>query len=65
MDFRDLVNFDGELYDYYEGQLRKGTVCTSCGYEFKNYLETGRLGCSKCFDVFHDQIMREVERWKT
>ena len=63
MDIRDLVNFNGDLVDYFEDRRRGGKVCPSCGYEFQNYLESGRLGCSKCYDTFHDEIMQEVNRW--
>ena len=35
-------------------------VCTNCGFEFDDYFETGRFGCVKCYDVFHDKIVQIV-----
>jgi protein arginine kinase len=63
-DFFSLLNFDGDLVDFFEQGRKSGrsrAICPSCGYEFQNYLETGRLGCSKCYDVFHDEIVQTVE----
>jgi protein arginine kinase len=54
-----LVNFRGDLQDYFDRQ--KMRVCPNCGYEFDNYVETGRLGCSKCYDTFYDDIRRQIQ----
>ena len=35
-------------------------VCPNCGFEFDDYFETGRFGCVKCYDTFHDKITQIV-----
>ena len=61
-----LVNFSGDLIDFFQQSMRGGNaqaICPSCGYEFQNYMNTGLLGCSKCYDVFRDPIMKQVNQW--
>ena len=51
-----LVTFRGDLREFNYG----GALCPNCGFEYTNYLETRHLGCSKCYDAFHDNIKREL-----
>lgn len=30
--------------------------CSNCGLDYRKFLETGKFGCSKCYDVFSDEI---------
>lgn len=32
------------------------TVCPSCGMTFDNIRETGRLGCSQCYQAFEEEL---------
>lgn len=32
------------------------TVCPSCGFTIEDYRRVGRLGCSRCYDVFNEEI---------
>jgi protein-arginine kinase activator protein McsA len=62
-----IINFSGELIDFFEKTLKGGyahAICPSCGLEFENYIETGKLGCSVCYDVFREQIARQIAEWK-
>ena len=60
VDFK-LINFAGDLVDLFEESMgRRGPICPSCGYEFQNFLETGVLGCSKCYDTFRAQISQNL-----
>gem|GEM_PF-5827600 len=56
-----IINFKGELVNWDKQTHR--AICHNCGCEFRNYIETGKLGCSVCYDVFHDQIKEQVSRW--
>ncbi|MDR0461859.1 MAG: hypothetical protein LBG88_00805 [Christensenellaceae bacterium] len=61
-----IINFSGELIDFFkktQGCDSKRAICPSCGYEFENYLQSHKLGCSVCYDVFHDEIARQVAEW--
>ena len=39
-----------------EPPVIKTKVCGNCGYDFKDFLETGFLGCSKCYDSFAEEL---------
>ena len=34
----------------------KNLKCNSCGYTFEDIVNTGRLGCGNCYDVFEDRL---------
>jgi len=55
---KTLMNFQPitEYYAESEGKSR-GVVCSNCGFEFEDYYELGRLGCVKCYDVFHARLV--------
>ena len=45
-----------EYYSEGEGVKSRGLVCSNCGFEFEEFYETGRLGCIKCYDIFHAHL---------
>lgn len=57
-----LMNFKpaDEYFFESKGVNNRGMVCSNCGFEFEEYYDKGRLGCVKCYDVFHEQIRSEV-----
>ncbi len=60
----DLDTFD-DFIDFFAEHTRKSIdniVCSNCGFEFNNYYETGKLGCSKCYDVFKKEITPAVQK---
>ena len=61
----EMEHFNGVLIDFFEQSMRgkPRVLCPNCGIEFAAYIQTGRLGCSKCYDVFHEQIARQVSLW--
>ncbi|GBD94379.1 UvrB/uvrC motif protein [bacterium BMS3Abin05] len=36
--------------------------CPSCGATWDEFKRTGLLGCDKCYDVFHDQIVKVLKQ---
>lgn len=34
----------------------KTLKCNSCGYTFDDIINTGRLGCKDCYDIFQDRL---------
>jgi protein arginine kinase activator len=36
-------------------------ICPNCGYEFAEFLETGFLGCSKCYEAFGNELEPYIE----
>jgi len=37
-------------------------VCPACGFSYAEFKRQGRLGCGKCYEAFHDQIVPLVRR---
>lgn len=36
--------------------VRMQRACPSCGIRLSRVMETGRLGCAECYDIFQEQI---------
>ena len=67
MDFRmpslDFSNFFGSfLEDFSTPDFMplfnevKTLKCNHCGYTFEDIVNTGRLGCGNCYDVFEERL---------
>jgi protein arginine kinase activator len=37
-------------------------ICTGCGVSFQNFLDTGRLGCPKCYQAFREELKPLLRR---
>ena len=66
MDFSMPIDFSSFLGGFMDGfetpelipminQL-KAFECDSCGYTFDDIVNTGKLGCQNCYDVFEDRM---------
>jgi protein arginine kinase activator len=56
---------NSQFVDYFSNAERIGSVsviCPNCGSEFSRYHDIGRFGCSKCYDIFHEQIARVARK---
>jgi len=60
--FDPLALFEGDFIDYFKDRQTGNVVCPNCGFQLLNYAETGRFGCSKCYDTFHSEIKRIIHR---
>ncbi len=57
-DFHDLL---GGLFDNFS--LRDSTEkCPKCGSTFDDIISTGKIGCAKCYSVFHDKLKPTIQR---
>ena len=36
--------------------------CPNCGITFSQITKSGRVGCSKCYDVFYDRLLPSIKR---
>jgi protein arginine kinase activator len=56
----DLVKaiFSQEL----DGSKAPELCCPNCGMDFADFSRSGRIGCSICYDVFHDQMDTVLRR---
>ena len=54
-EFKTLTNFLG--FDDFEDK-----VCENCNWTLRQFKNTGLLGCSKCYNVFEDDILDIVKR---
>jgi protein arginine kinase activator len=37
-------------------------ICTGCGLSFQSFLDSGRLGCPKCYTSFHEELKPLLRR---
>ena len=66
MDFKMPINFSsflGDFFDDFESHSFlpefnpiKQLQCDSCGMTFENFMNTGKFGCSNCYDAFESKI---------
>ena len=55
-------NFLGDFFDDYDEQLlpsfmkEKNNECNNCGELYDDFIKTGLLGCSDCYDIFSDRL---------
>ena len=38
------------------------TTCPNCGMSYNDFLETGKIGCSVCYDTFRSQLEPVLRR---
>ncbi len=47
---------EAENQDKAEQINAKNINCPRCGLDYRRFIETGKFGCSKCYDVFNNEI---------
>lgn len=52
--FTGLLEFSEQ--DEMKEMSFKKINCPRCGLDYKKFLETGKFGCEKCYEVFSDEI---------
>ena len=56
----DLYKMKSEIEEEYYGQMRKSnTVCRYCNTSLEDFLDTGFVGCMRCYETFK-QYAREL-----
>lgn len=66
MDFKMPISFSsflGDFFDEFENDTLlpelnpiKELRCDSCGMTFENFMNTGKFGCSNCYNIFESKI---------
>ena len=66
LDFNMPINFSSFLGDFFEGtestdflpSFTKTTTmqCDNCGTTYDEFIDTGKFGCSNCYDIFADGL---------
>lgn len=51
--FGDITKNDG---------IMPNTKCAVCGAEFKDIANSGKVGCSECYNTFYDQLLPYLKR---
>jgi len=41
---------------------RSRKVCDCCGTAYEEIVKTGKLGCAHCYEVFHHELSRSIEK---
>ena len=66
MDFKMPISFSsflGDFFDEFENNTLlpeldpiKQLTCDSCGMTFEDFMNTGKFGCSNCYNIFESKI---------
>lgn len=59
--FSDFFGDDFKIY-VQSPKVTSETVCKSCGMGINEFLRTGKLGCSNCYEAFNPQIKQLLKR---
>jgi len=52
----DLFKMKSEIEEEYYGKIRNSSIqCKYCKTTLQDFLDTGFVGCSRCYDVFKQQ----------
>lgn len=54
--FQDLFNMAAAPAGLEMGRAHGGLRCGACGMTYDEFMRTGKLGCSGCFDEFYSNI---------
>jgi protein arginine kinase activator len=44
------------MFKSMEETAGSGAVCGSCGFTYSQFKDTGRLGCSECYETFREEL---------
>ena len=39
-------------------------ICGNCGYDFNEFIRTGFLGCSECYEFFKKELEPYIDEFK-
>lgn len=67
INFNMPIDFSSFLSDFFEdvsnqsllsgiGKNTNEIICSKCGLNFNEFMNTGKFGCSNCYDDFEDKI---------
>lgn len=64
--FNDFsIGFDDFFKGFWENEdhyLEDPIRCKKCGLSFDDIVNTGKMGCPDCYDVFYDKMIPLIER---
>lgn len=65
----DFSNFFGSILDDFDTtdflpllNEMKSVKCDTCGYTFDDIVNSGKIGCENCYDVFEDRLDNLIKR---
>lgn len=75
MNFNMPIDFTSFLSDFFEDipstnlmsgmeRIQNEVICSKCGLNFNEFMNTGRFGCSNCYDEFEikiDPILKNIQ----
>lgn len=62
LSFQNILEGLVEGIDETPKYVKKADTCEVCGMDFEKFRETGRLGCSNCYETFKDKVLPLVRR---
>ncbi len=60
-DFLSSIVGASENMTYVNSKPQK-VICENCGMDFQEFKHTGKMGCSKCYEVFDENLNKLLKR---
>lgn len=58
-----FTDFWGTLFgDAASPSIADSTRCEGCGHSFSDIVESGTVGCAKCYTTFYDRLLPSIQR---
>lgn len=59
----DFADFWGNLFgDALSPAIGDGVRCEGCGHSFRDIVDSGKVGCAKCYTTFYNQLLPSIQR---
>lgn len=60
----DIFSEFSDFFDNFDvfPSYREVMTCPGCGQSFRNFRETGRFGCEKCYDTFRAPVTETLKQ---
>ncbi len=53
-----------EISDQFKVPHMRSKICGNCGYDFNEFIKTGYLGCSDCYQYFKKELESYINEFR-
>lgn len=62
-DYQQSMFHIGSFFDEFTNhEIIEKNTCDACGSTFEDFKKSALVGCSRCYDIFHDQLYPIIEK---
>lgn len=59
-----MKSLPGEISATFKVPHIQSKICGNCGYDFNEYVKTGFLGCSDCYQYFKKELEPYIDEFR-